>query len=1326
MTGGDPDAVHARPRRFPGGGGRTLLRSCAYTLVGFLLLGAVVLGGLRLFLPEIGRYRPEIEGWVSRILDRKVEIGTIDAVWRGWTPVFKFGNVRLAGNETAGGQGARTHPPIRFAGLTFSIDPLESLHSMTLQVRRITVSGASFAVVRRSEGTFSIQGIEAPSSGELQYDAWFAQWMLSRKRLSLRSSRVLWIDEKRRMSVPLTDVVLDLEQEDSRSRMVSGSFELPGDGRVDFMMDLGGNPLTPLWSGSIHVIATNVGLDPFGLDARLLGAERFSGLLSGTARSTWEEARLTGIEGAFRVQSPGITDGTGLRGLDEVSASFKAEPTLHGWTFAMRDLVIATRNGTWPRSRASVRWTEPHDDRDGALVVSAGFARIEDLVALIPSDADPWENSLLNALLEADLRGEFRELHVSVPITDRVDFERASTRGRFTHLRFGPEAWLVSIDSADGRFEANAQGLAVAVTTGGLRVNAPRWLARPLQGKNLTGAFAAIPGSEAIRLRFEKTSFATPIGTVDAQGWMVAPRGGSEPELDIALDLGASKVAAARALLAEKVLPVPVARWIDAAAPDGDIRGGRLRFHGRPSVSPPGTGGGAGASGVRFEATVMLALPVCRYAPGWPELTDVSGTVRFDGSRVDVHAESGRIFGSKIRESRVVIEDVRATAPVVEVSGSFEGTSSDVMRYLAESPLRTKSTGVLESLTPHGRSTIGFRVTLPIRDLRRTTIEGTISLDRNRIEVSGFDWALEAVSGVIGFHNDGIESEGITATWLGEPIRAVLGVSPRRANGTRLVVEGHGTQRQLAAYLHGAGIAGQLSPDGSALLARLRGDVPWSTTVDFPPTGHNAGDGRKWRFSADLTDVSLDLPPPFGKENGTERVLSIESRIESGTDQITGIRYGDLASAVFRLVPDVDRARLDRGAIRLGTGEATLPDTPGVTVRGVLPALDAGAWSALFEDAAAFSAPGDGTPVLDHLREVSIDAESLVALGARFPGTRIRMARTVDGGWRLDFADSLHTGGEPRLEGEIRIPHDLLAAPVIADFERLVLESDSGEPRGERRTPDPRTLPALSFSARDLVFNGVELGHVVLRAEPFEHGMWIERLAMRADSFEGDGTGHWSLVDAQHRTEFDMHVRGDDFGRMLGSFGSDGSVVAGGAADVFMRGSWAGTPADFALDRVTGVLQFHSAAGRLNRLEPGVTGRIFGLLTVTSLPRRIILDFSDLFRSGFEYDRIEGTFAIEYGHAYTDSLLMESDTARFEVVGRTGLLDEDYDKIVTITPKISSALPFLPLWFTQKIIGSDVFDEAFTSRYTITGAWDAPVIELMKNPVPKDGDQKEG
>ena len=429
-----------------------------------------------------------------------------------------------------------------------------------------------------------------------------AQWMLSQESISLFASRILWIDEQRGMgALPLTGVTLHLEHMSDRHR-VSGAFELPEDGRIDFAMEVAGDSLTPSWTGAAYVAARDVDLDHLGLDARQLGAEKLSGVVSGTVWSTWQNARLVEAEGTIRAQSPGVMNGGDWRGFDEVSASFKVERTPDSWTFAARDLVVATPNGSWPPSSAGARWTPPHDGRDGMVVISAEFARIEDLVALASPIGEPSGSPVANTLIEAAPRGAIEDLYVSAPLTDRIELGRARARGRFTGLRLDPRDWPVSVDAANGRFEASGQGLVTNVASGNLHMSAPRWLAHPLRGEGLTGTVAAIPSPEGIRVRFEGASLATPAGTLAAEGWVLAPRGEKEPELGIAFDLGPSKLTAVRALIAERVLPEPVSRWLEMAAPDGDIHRARLLLHGRLSELPFSAGTG------KLEATAELAL----------------------------------------------------------------------------------------------------------------------------------------------------------------------------------------------------------------------------------------------------------------------------------------------------------------------------------------------------------------------------------------------------------------------------------------------------------------------------------------------------------------------------------------------------------------------------------------------------------------------------------------------------------------------------------------------------------------------------------------------
>ena len=1277
---------------------RKLLRWGAYLLAVAVVVIAATLWGLRLLLPELGHYRSEIEGWMSHATGRQVTIGSIKAHWRGWTPVFRVREVRLGSGESSAD--APADAAIRLASLTFSINPLDLLRSRAFRPREVSASGASFAVVRRSDGSFAVEESAEPATGGSRRSDRFAQWILDQENLSLYASRIVWVDERRGLRpLPLDGVTLVLDRAGDRRR-ISGSFEPPAAGRVDFATEFVGEPLPSSWAGSAYVAARDVDIARLGLDIGWPQGGTLSGVVSGRVWSTWHDGRIAEAEGSISVQSPGVVHMGDWRGFDKASASLKIEQVEHGWRLATRDLVVATPNGTWPPSTASAMWMVPNDGREGAVIINAQFARIEDLFALAATDDRPTANPLLKSLVDGAPHGTIEDLHVSVPLTDSVEIQRIRASGRFTDFRVGSEAWPVSVVATHGEFEASTRGVVADVADGRLRASFPNWLAQAIEGENFAGTFTAIPTPDNVRIRFERTNLVTPAGTITAHGWMLAPRQQGEPELRVDLSLGASEIASIRDLIAGGALPNPVARWLEAAAPFGDVHAARLTFHGRLTDAP--LDGDAG----RLEASAKLLVPVFSYTRDWPEIIDATVAVRFDGRRFDAHIDSGRILKSTIREASATIENVRAAVPVVRVEGRVEGASANAVRFLVESPLRSRFSPWIDGFAIDGDSTVDIELDVPLKGADRSvTAEGRIALDHNRIEGPGLGRGLAAVNGLVEFRGAAVESDGITATWLDEPIHAVIGPSPETPAATRVSVGGRLTRRLLSAYLHETGLLEGPLTGRSPLLARIRGDTPWSATLDIPVAG--SGMPTTLHVASDLTGLSLDFPLPFGKTSGIARMLEIESRIAPGTDSTTEFRLGALAHAVLQMVPDGDGLRLDRGAIRIGGGPAALPDAPGLSVHGAVPALDVGAWNALLRDIASLHPSDSGAPRFGSVRELSIDAGSMTALGAHFPETRIRATPGPDGGWRLGLAGR-------HLDGVVLLPRDLHAEPLITEFERFVYKPETDGNGSEPPRLDPRTLPSLAFSARRFELAGRDLGRVSFTTTPTDQGLEIERLDVEAASFEAEATGIWSLVGEEHRTHLRLRLYGDALGRMIESLGFDGNAVSEGTTHITLRGSWPGTPADFELGRLTGVMHFLSTDGRLTQIEPGLAGHVFGLLTITSLPRRLILDFGDIFSEGLEYDRIEGSFAIENGNAYTDDLFMESATAHFEVVGRTGLLTREYDQLVTVIPKISSSLPLAPIWLAQKLLRRNVFDKAFAYQYTIGGTWDTPEVELVR------------
>ncbi|HPE71945.1 MAG TPA: AsmA-like C-terminal region-containing protein, partial [Candidatus Competibacter sp.] len=191
--------------------------------------------------------------------------------------------------------------------------------------------------------------------------------------------------------------------------------------------------------------------------------------------------------------------------------------------------------------------------------------------------------------------------------------------------------------------------------------------------------------------------------------------------------------------------------------------------------------------------------------------------------------------------------------------------------------------------------------------------------------------------------------------------------------------------------------------------------------------------------------------------------------------------------------------------------------------------------------------------------------------------------------------------------------------------------------------------------------------------------------------------------------------------------------ITGGETEAELRAEWAGELPAFTLERMDGNLKFHIGSGQLLNIDPGL-GRVVGLFSLQNIMRRLSLDFSDLFQPGTSFDQITGEFVFKHGQAFTDDLTVEAPAARIDIRGRTGLRDRDYDQRITVTPRLGGALPVAGALAGGPAIGAAVLvaerllqkgiEQATRYRYTLTGSWDDPVLEPLREPPPATSPKK--
>jgi len=460
------------------------------------------------------------------------------------------------------------------------------------------------------------------------------------------------------------------------------------------------------------------------------------------------------------------------------------------------------------------------------------------------------------------------------------------------------------------------------------------------------------------------------------------------------------------------------------------------------------------------------------------------------------------------------------------------------------------------------------------------------------------------------------------------------------------------------------------------LLERLQGESAWHGRLLLPHSRGEGGEGGlALQLDSSLEGIEIPLPAPLTKPAAEARRLAVAL-------QLAGPRRGELqlalqgvGTALMQLAPQGEG--IERVAVQFGEQLPQLPTGHKLLVGGRLEGLDLDAWLALLRPAEEGQHPDEA-------------AASPMAI-------EVAMERLA-----------------------------LLSPPPASETEGEAAPSAPPEPPSPIQ---PQPVRAISLQIDQLAYGDAELGQLSFSCEPKEGGMSLQRLALSGGPLELSGQG-FSLHDpVLPRTELELDLSAKDMGKMMQALGF-ASVIGSGHFSARGKLVWPGGLNDFTLARLGGTMHMKVQDGHIEELQPGA-GRLLGLFSLQALPRRLLLDFRDLFDSGLRFNQIEGDFQLDAGNATTDNLEMESNAATITLVGRTGLHQRDYDQTVTVVPHVSSSLPVAGglAWGPQVgaalLVFQQIFqpqlDSAAAFHYRVTGSWEQPLVEKVDSAAPQVG-----
>ncbi|MDO9243194.1 MAG: AsmA-like C-terminal region-containing protein, partial [Rhodocyclaceae bacterium] len=259
----------------------------------------------------------------------------------------------------------------------------------------------------------------------------------------------------------------------------------------------------------------------------------------------------------------------------------------------------------------------------------------------------------------------------------------------------------------------------------------------------------------------------------------------------------------------------------------------------------------------------------------------------------------------------------------------------------------------------------------------------------------------------------------------------------------------------------------------------------------------------------------------------------------------------------------------------------------------------------------------------------------------------------------------------------------------------------------------------------NLKLRDLSLGEVKVAAEN-RAGVWRGRLDVKNDAAHLTGEGRWR----PGHTALTFKLDANNAEKLLGRLGLP-DAMRRGAAIIEGDVNWNGTPFALDLPSLAGNLKVDATKGQFKKLEPGV-GRLLGVLSLQSLPRRITLDFRDIFSEGFAFDSITGSAQINRGLMKTDELNIRGPAARVLLAGQVNLIEETQDLKVRVQPAVGESIAVGAMivnpvvgavaWAAQKVLG-DPLDRAFAFEYAVSGPWSDPKVERISHSPPVENRQ---
>ena len=912
--------------------------------------------------------------------------------------------------------------------------------------------------------------------------------------------------------------------------------------------------------------------------------------------------------------------------------------------------------------------------QEGEKVVGKGdFIRIEDVLE-IASLSDALPEQVLAQRPKGDLKNyQFSyEPKLGLSIAD------------FQLIDGELSAWqdYPGIDNVNVSVEMADQTAHIELASQQVTISPATWLKDPVFFDTITGKVALqLMPDQQWRIQSNNLNIRNADLTLLLNG-EIAQNAEGKVVSDLALTMGKVAVARWKAYFPEKILSHDFKQWARKAFLAGQIKHGEIHLKGDLAAFP------YESQQDKKRGEFNMALDVegaqLHYADHWPDLFDVTGKVTGQGNNLNIQSQQGTIAGFAFKDVNVDIEKLIEDEPILTVTGGLAGTTQKALNFLRNSPLKERFGSVAKAVSAKGASNINLTLMVPLANPDGTIVAGNVSfLSSHLYKKTMPELAVKRVRGRLDFDNNGVTANNLKGQFLNQAVD--VAVFPKN-KATVIMANGTISSQQLRQTWP------QQVPDF------IKGNTPYQLEVLVSERG--IGDFyTDVTLRSDLKGMAVTLPEPFEKSvNQSKKIKAVFN--QSAKQPNYNLSYDNQVNLI--LTPN-------------SQNNAFFVDAS-------LPEFNIDNWLTWIAQSKL-----QGDSALSDVTKLTLATDKLIGLDQQFSAVKLTTQQR-NNTWQASI-------NSPQIVGTIAIPE------VISNSNRLKIDLTKlalALPEASANASAKQTTlwPAMTMEIADLSVDGKSLGNFKL-ASRIENNAWvIEQGQLSSPVYQAAITkGRWSKLATGDKTEFSIRAESSDFAGLLNKFGYQAAIEAKESKlDISL--SWLDAPLALSAQTLNGNLGFKLKKGKLNEVEPGAAGRVFGLMSITAIPRRLALDFNELFGKGMSFKSIRGNFAIANGKAVTNNLKLKSEAAEIEIKGPVDLVKQDYNQTVKVTPNVSSTLPLAgavaggpiglgvgtAILLADKLAGK-LFDKNIVNlvsyNYTLTGSWQDPQLQTVGLALPK-------